>query len=142
MDLGRGLKLYSVPPPGSGIILAFILNIMENYDVQTSDIEDPLLYHRLIESFKYAYAYRSQIGDPMDSNITSLVNKVKQNLRKNYHFLTDFDKLSQFQAHFQQIWFGEKNRFSDYSQEYFPLKNKKDFLGDDFPIRYFRLWRN
>jgi gamma-glutamyltranspeptidase/glutathione hydrolase/leukotriene-C4 hydrolase len=65
-----------VPPPGSGIILAFILNIMENYNVTKLDANDPLMHHRLVEAFKYGYAYRSQIGDPSDSNITKLVENV------------------------------------------------------------------
>ena len=76
VDIGNGLKLYSVPPPGSGIILAFILNIMENYNVTKLDTNDPLMHHRLVEAFKYAYAYRSQIGDPSDRNITKLVDHV------------------------------------------------------------------
>ena len=78
MDLGQSLTLYSVPPPGSGIILAFILNIMENYNVTGKDSEDPLVYHRLIEAFKYGYAYRSQIGDPADANITKTVDRVSK----------------------------------------------------------------
>ena len=76
VELNNGLKLYSIPPPGSGIILAYILNIMENYNVSKTDATDPLMYHRLVESFKYGYAYRSQLGDPSDSNITRLVNQV------------------------------------------------------------------
>ena len=34
------------------------------------------MHHRLVEAFKYGYAYRSQIGDPSDSNITKLVENV------------------------------------------------------------------
>ena len=40
------------------------------------DTNDPLMHHRLVEAFKYAYAYRSQIGDPSDKNITKLVDHV------------------------------------------------------------------
>ena len=65
-----------MPPPGSGIILAFILNIMENYNVTKLDANDPLMHNRLVEAFKYGYAYRSKIGDPSDSNITKLVENV------------------------------------------------------------------
>ena len=76
VELNDGLKLFSVPPPGSGIILSFILNVMENYNITSKDANDPLMHHRLIEAFKYAYAYRSQLGDPTDVKIRSLVNKV------------------------------------------------------------------
>ena len=57
--------------------MAYILNIMKNYKVTPQDSDNPLMYHRLIESFKYAYAFRSQIGDPADSNITKIVNNVR-----------------------------------------------------------------
>ena len=50
---------------------------MENYKVEPKDFNSPLMYHRLIESFKYGYAYRSQIGDPGDQNITRVVNDVR-----------------------------------------------------------------
>ena len=50
---------------------------MENYKVEPKDFNSPLMYHRLIESFKYGYAYRSQIGDPGDKNITRVVSEVK-----------------------------------------------------------------
>ena len=92
MDIGNGLKLYSVPPPGSGIILAFILNIMENYNVTKLDTNDPLMHHRLVEAFKYAYAYRSQIGDPSDKNITKLVHHVSN---KYYIYLGNRNKQNQ-----------------------------------------------
>ena len=49
---------------------------MENYNVTKLDANDPLMHHRLVEAFKYGYAYRSQMGDPSDSNITKLVENV------------------------------------------------------------------
>ena len=40
-----GMTFYSIPPPGSGAIMAYILNILDNYNIQPED-DDPLLYHR------------------------------------------------------------------------------------------------
>ena len=77
VHLGNGLWLHSVPPPGSGIILAYILNIMENYNLTALDYNDPLMYHRLVEAYKWGYAYRSKLGDPFDANITHIVNHVR-----------------------------------------------------------------
>lgn len=60
VDLRDGNKLYSVPLPSSGGILAMILNIMKEYSP-----ENTVTYlHRIIESFKYAYGHRSNLGDP------------------------------------------------------------------------------
>ena len=39
------MDLYSVPPPGSGAIMAYILNILDNYNITGKD-DNPLLYHR------------------------------------------------------------------------------------------------
>lgn len=51
--------LHSVPLPASGMILAFILNIMNGYETSN----DVLYFHRMIESFKFGYAKRTFLGD-------------------------------------------------------------------------------
>ena len=40
------VDFYSVPPPGSGAILAYILNILDEFNISTAD-PAPLLAHRL-----------------------------------------------------------------------------------------------
>ena len=42
---------YSVPPPGSGAILAYILNMLDLYQIKPED-DNPLLFHRIVETFK------------------------------------------------------------------------------------------
>ena len=44
---------YSVPPPGSGAILAYILNMLDLYQIKPKD-DNPLLFHRIVETFKWA----------------------------------------------------------------------------------------
>jgi gamma-glutamyltranspeptidase/glutathione hydrolase/leukotriene-C4 hydrolase len=53
---------YSVPPPGSGAILAYILNMLDLYQIKPKD-DNPLLFHRIVETFKWAYALRTELGD-------------------------------------------------------------------------------
>jgi len=106
IDIGNGLKLYSVPPPGSGIILAFILNIMENYNVTKLDANDPLMHHRLVEAFKYGYAYRSQIGDPSDSNITKLVENIVKELTSEEVAFETFKKINDSQTSNDPKYYG------------------------------------
>ena len=63
----NNLDMYSSPPPGSGVLAAFILSILNTY-IDQGDLsnapDDPLTYHRIAEAFKHAYAQRTKLGDP------------------------------------------------------------------------------
>lgn len=65
-----------MPLPGSGVLLAFILNILDGYNFNKTSIEDTestvLTYHRIIEAFKYAYAKRTELGDMRFNNLTDV----------------------------------------------------------------------
>ena len=67
--------LHSSPLPGSGAVLAFILNILKQFEISPG-VNLPLLSHRMIEAFKWAYAKRAELGDPTDPDITEKVSKV------------------------------------------------------------------
>ena len=72
--------LYSVPPPGSGAVLAFVLNILDNFNIQPGD-DTNLLYHRMVEAFKWAFAKRTELGDPVgDEQIREQVEAVVEML--------------------------------------------------------------
>ena len=63
---GKTNKLYSVPPPGSGSVLGLILNVLDEYDLDESSLDpanEVVTYQRITESFKYAYAKRTFLGD-------------------------------------------------------------------------------
>lgn len=63
-----GSKLYSPLAPSGGPILTFIMNILDGYQITPGkkwNKEDKLLaYHRITEAFKFAYAKRTDMGDP------------------------------------------------------------------------------
>ncbi|KAJ4439546.1 hypothetical protein ANN_07670 [Periplaneta americana] len=75
------MTLFSNPPPGSGILLGFILNILDGYNFTSDSIKDinstVLTYHRIIEAFKFAYARRTELADPDYVNITSLLTDLQ-----------------------------------------------------------------
>lgn len=64
-DLRGDLTLYSIPPPGSGVLLAYIMKILDGLELHKTGSKDPLTYHRIAEAFKYAYAQRTKLGDPL-----------------------------------------------------------------------------
>lgn len=75
-----GLTVHSIPPPGSGPVMQYILNILDNFSMSPKD-ERPLLYHRITEAFKWAYALRTEIGDPIgDEDIAEYVHQVVANM--------------------------------------------------------------
>ena len=58
--------LYTIDTPGSGSILAFIMNVLDGYNFDNSSVssEEELLTHqRITETYKYAYAERTYLGD-------------------------------------------------------------------------------
>lgn len=71
VDLKGNLSLLTFPPPGSGVLAAFIMNVLDGNLPQGSSKspfqsagEDPLTYHRISEAMKFAYAERTKLGDP------------------------------------------------------------------------------
>jgi len=71
---------YSTPPPGSGVVLSFILNILKGYNMKPSDRQginnSVLTYHRIVEAFKFAYAYRALLGDQDFANVTEIIKNM------------------------------------------------------------------
>lgn len=57
----RGYQIISSPPPSSGgTHLIEILNILENYDVASMEINSPEYIHLFTEAFKLAFADRAE----------------------------------------------------------------------------------
>lgn len=71
VPLSNGRTLYSVPLPGSGSVLAFILNMLTGWVGVDTDVAigSDLYWHRIVETFKYAYAKRTGLGDAARENL-------------------------------------------------------------------------
>ncbi|OWR41202.1 glutathione hydrolase 1 proenzyme-like isoform X1 [Danaus plexippus] len=82
VPLSEEHTLYSVPLPGSGSVLAFILNMLNGWVGVNSDVArgSNLYWHRVVETFKYAYAKRTGLGDPSRSNLTYQIRDLEHNL--------------------------------------------------------------
>jgi gamma-glutamyltranspeptidase / glutathione hydrolase / leukotriene-C4 hydrolase len=58
----RGFEVTSPGPPSSGIIVAYILNILEGMELKSP--YKSLYLHRIIEAGKFGFAARMKLGDP------------------------------------------------------------------------------
>ncbi|CAI8055687.1 Glutathione hydrolase 1 proenzyme [Geodia barretti] len=70
----NGYTLFTPPPPSGGPELLFPLNVLSLYTSSSSSLLpppppppppplSPLMYHRMVEAFKFMFALRSQLGD-------------------------------------------------------------------------------
>jgi gamma-glutamyltranspeptidase/glutathione hydrolase len=61
----RGYEVWEIPPPGQGIAVLQMLNILEGYDLKKMGPESPDYWHLLVEAKKLAYADRARYyADP------------------------------------------------------------------------------
>lgn len=61
----RGYDVWEIPPPGQGIAVLQMLNILEGHDLKKLGPQSPQFWHLLIEAKKLAYADRSRYyADP------------------------------------------------------------------------------
>ncbi|XP_014477462.1 PREDICTED: gamma-glutamyltranspeptidase 1-like isoform X2 [Dinoponera quadriceps] len=79
-NLSGGLNLFTTGLPGSGAVLSFILNVFDDYGFSPASIADfnatILTYHRMIETFKYAYALRTNLGDRNFVDMTEIMKNL------------------------------------------------------------------
>ncbi|XP_015175676.1 PREDICTED: gamma-glutamyltranspeptidase 1-like isoform X2 [Polistes dominula] len=72
----NGMKLFTPGAPGSGSLLSFILNIFDGFQFTSESLSDfnstIVTYHRMLETYKYAYALRGNMGDKDFVDMTEL----------------------------------------------------------------------
>ncbi|XP_067653668.1 glutathione hydrolase 1 proenzyme-like [Haliotis asinina] len=78
--LRDGTTVHSMPAPGSGAVYAYILNILDGYNLTTESVSNDdnriLTYHRIAEAFKFAYAKRTELGDEDFENVAELMRNM------------------------------------------------------------------
>ncbi|CEF69007.1 Gamma-glutamyltranspeptidase family-containing protein [Strongyloides ratti] len=80
--LPEDLIMCGPKPPSSFVIMQIIVKTMSYFYQNTTNhkLNDPLFYHRLIETMKFAYAQRSQLGDTdFVKNITQFIQHMSSN---------------------------------------------------------------
>lgn len=77
VDLKGDMALYSSPPPGSGVLVAAIMKVLDGLSLESLDRDDPTSYHLITEALKHAYGQRTKLGDP---RFVPQVNEVLQSV--------------------------------------------------------------
>uniref|UniRef100_A0A2S2NKJ0 Gamma-glutamyltranspeptidase 1 n=1 Tax=Schizaphis graminum TaxID=13262 RepID=A0A2S2NKJ0_SCHGA len=77
ITLKNGYKIYSGLPPGSGIILAYILRTLDGL-LPSPNVELDAV--RLVEAFKFAYGERSHLGDHIFVDTSEILKKVTSDM--------------------------------------------------------------
>ncbi|XP_037970806.2 glutathione hydrolase 1 proenzyme isoform X2 [Plutella xylostella] len=80
IQLSEGDTLYSPPPPSSGVLLGYIMNILSGYNFTSESVTttDRMIqtYYRILEAFKYAFATRTRLGDVDFLDLQELIQNV------------------------------------------------------------------
>ncbi|XP_057373381.2 scoloptoxin SSD14-like [Daphnia carinata] len=65
VELKNNLTLYSHPPPGSGVVTAYIMRLLDGHvGSGAMDGDNPVTYHRIAEAIKHAFGQRTKLSDP------------------------------------------------------------------------------
>jgi len=72
----RNRTIYTVPAPCGGPVLLSLLNTLETYDDLADAGQTGLNVHRFVEALKFAFAARTEIGDPPFVNNTAKIAEI------------------------------------------------------------------
>eukprot|EP00128_Syssomonas_multiformis_P007599 Colp12_sorted_trinity150504_noHs@31971 len=68
-----GYRVIAAPAPASGQVLLYTLNVLGGFNATRCDAATIDLTQRVVETFKFAYAKRTQLADPAYYDVTDVV---------------------------------------------------------------------
>ncbi|KZC06406.1 PREDICTED: gamma-glutamyltranspeptidase 1-like [Dufourea novaeangliae] len=86
------LTIITAPPPGSGPILAFIMNILRGF---VPVYDEGITWQRFVEAFKWGYARRTELADP---DFVPSVDLLVENLTSIEYAETIREKIKDYQT--------------------------------------------
>ena len=79
--LFNGEILYNFPLPATGSVINFIMNVLRDYKFEEHSFEhhnqDKLIFHRLVEAFKFAFAKRTKLGDESSPEVLKTLEELE-----------------------------------------------------------------
>lgn len=102
VSLKNNKTLYSIPLPGSGALVNFIMNVLNDYLPAEQSI---VSLQRIAEAMKFAYAKRSELGD---YKFVDSVLQVVQNLTDFNYAMEIRKKISDATTHNDTVFYGAK----------------------------------
>lgn len=100
ISLNDDKTLHSLSLPGSGALITFILNVLNDYLPRE---ESPLAMQRIAEAFKFAYAKRTELGD---GEFVESALEVVQNLTDSKFAMEIRAKINDFQTSQDYEYYG------------------------------------
>ncbi|VDL92404.1 unnamed protein product [Schistocephalus solidus] len=76
-------EMHAAPPPSSGVLVGLVLNMLSKYNYSSENDKlcqrGYLYYHRLLETFKFAFGKRSHLSDEafLSENATKLLKRLQ-----------------------------------------------------------------
>ncbi|XP_010893411.2 gamma-glutamyltransferase 5a isoform X2 [Esox lucius] len=88
-------QMHFPPPPSGGPILAFILNIMKEYSLNSASLmgeQKTLTYQRYIEACKFSNGLRKYIRDPHFNSEAGALKVIEQQFADHFRAMISSDK--------------------------------------------------
>ncbi|KAH1015855.1 glutathione hydrolase 1 proenzyme [Dendroctonus ponderosae] len=99
-SMSDGQTLYTTPLPGSGSVLTYILQILDGF-IDLNHLYTGETFQRIVEAFKFGYGSRTNLGDDMYENVTSVVNDmVSKSYAEQIRSLIKDDSTSQNRSYY------------------------------------------